>query len=423
MLFDIPLDQITEAHLQSLVTDSVAEDRQLEYKLTLPAKQRSDVIESLKDISALANAIGGDLIYGVREGKDSSGNTVASSLDGITGADSDEVTRRLDDIMRNGIKPRLVGVRLRTVALSNGNTIFIVRVPRSWNAPHVIDYDKHFRFYHRGSAASYPMDVTELRSAMTSSNTLRERLEEFRFRRLAQIADDPMLARAAKVVLHFQPLDSLREDFDVDLSREKLTRSNLVLMKHDNLEPDTRPNFDGLLVMVPNKMRTGETIWLGYIQVFRSGAIEEVDSSSFPKHLTAWPEANVIPSSVFEGMIIRGVERRLALLKELDIKSPVQVHLSVLGVKGYFLWFESKQDSFGIDASEQLEDLRELPAKNAIDRDDLLLPGVLMDDFHGVNASELNSYAARKLRPWFDAIWRAAGRERSLHYDADGNWG
>lgn len=50
MLFDIPLDQVTEAHLQSLVTDSVTEDRQLEYKLTLPTKQRSDVIEFLKDI-------------------------------------------------------------------------------------------------------------------------------------------------------------------------------------------------------------------------------------------------------------------------------------------------------------------------------------------------------------------------------------
>jgi hypothetical protein len=50
MLFDIPLDQITEAHLQSLMTDRVAEDRQLEYKLTLPTKQRSDVKEFLKDI-------------------------------------------------------------------------------------------------------------------------------------------------------------------------------------------------------------------------------------------------------------------------------------------------------------------------------------------------------------------------------------
>lgn len=424
MLFDIPLDQITEAHLQSLVTDSVAEDRQLEYKLMLPTKDRLDRIEFLKDISALGNTIGGDIIYGVNEGKDSSGNTVAVSVDGIPGTDSDKVTRGLEDIMRNGIKPRLIGVRIRPVPLSDGNTVFIIRVPASWNAPHVIDYQKHWRFYHRGSAASYPMDVTELRNAMTSSDTLRQRLEEFRFRRLAQIADDPMLARTAKIVLHFQPLDSLREDFEVDLSTNKLSRSSLMLMKHTEVEPDTRPNFDGLLATVRNKMRTEETIWQGYVQVFRSGAIEEVDASSLPATpLKELQDKNLIRSLRFEGTIIRGVARRLALLKDLDIKSPVQVYLSLLGVKGYMLWADQREDPYGFSVSDQLEDLRAMAAQYAIDRDDLLLPGLLMDDFYESDNSELLSYAAKKLRSSFDAIWRAAGRERSLHYDADGNWG
>ena len=113
----------------------------------------------------------------------------------------------------------------------------------------------------------------------------------------------------------------------------------------------------------------------------------------------------------------------MALLKDLDIKSPVRVSLSLLGVKGYLLWVDQREDPFGIGASDQAWDLRAIPAQYAIDRDDLLLPGLLMDDFHGVNTSDLLSYAARKLRPSFDAIWRAAGRERSLHYDADGNWG
>ncbi|HYV06008.1 MAG TPA: ATP-binding protein, partial [Blastocatellia bacterium] len=360
MLFDIPLDQVTEAHLQSLVTDSVAEDRQLEYKLTLPTKERVDRIEFLKDVSALGNTIGGDIIYGLKEGKDTSGNTVAVSVDGIVGADSDEVIRGLEDIMRNGINPRLIGVRIRPVALSAGSAVFIVRVPASWNAPHVIDYQKHWRFYHRGSAASYPMDVTELRNAMTSSNTLRQRLEEFRFRRLAQIADDPTLARTAKIVLHFQPLDSLRDGFEVDLSKGKLSSSNLILMNHDE-QPETRPNFDGLLISVRKKTRTEETIWLGYIQIFRSGAIEEVDANSFSFKHEAWPEANLLRSSFLEGSIIRGVEKRLALLKDLDIQSPVQVHLSLLGMKGYLLWVDQKSDPFGTDASNQLAYLRAMP--------------------------------------------------------------
>jgi hypothetical protein len=303
--------------------------------------------------------------------------------------------------MRNGIKPRLIGVRILSLALTNGDTVFVVRVPRSWNAPHVVDYEGHWRFYYRGAKASYPMDVTELRNAVTSADTLKQRLEEFRFRRLAQIADDPMLARTAKIVLHFQPLDSLREEFEVDLSKEKITSSNLVLMQHDDTEPETRPNFDGLLVTVRNKMRTEETIWLGYIQIFRSGAIEEVDAHTLPAKVQELPEENLIRSSYFEGRIIRGVARRLALLKDLDIKSPVQVHLSLLGVKGYLLWVDQRKDLFGFSASDQLEYLRVMPAQNAIDRDDLLLPGLLMDDFHGVNSNDLSSYAARKLHPSF----------------------
>lgn len=418
MLIDIPVDQITEAHLQSLVIDRVAENRQLEYKLALPTGQRADVKEFLKDVSALANAMGGDIIYGMKEGKNSTGNTVAVSLDGIAGVDANNVILRLEDIIRNGIKPRLIGVRIQSFDLSNGNTAFIVRAPRSWNAPHVVDYDNHWRFYVRGAAGSYPMDVTELRNAVMAADTMKQRLEEFRLDRLAKIEADPMLDPGGKIILHFQPLDSIRDDFEVDINNVRLQRNNLMLMQFDSSESETRLNFDGLLAYRANQLKLETNIKLGYIQIFRNGKIEEVDTRIL-RILEEKQLGNIlIPSRRFEGMILNGVQKRLALLKTLDIKSPVIMHLSLIGVKGYIMVPEGKADPFG----DYLDSLKETARENPIDRDNLLLRGVLMDDFQGVDDKNLFQYAAAKLRSSFGAIWNAAGFNGSKHYDEKGIW-
>jgi predicted HTH transcriptional regulator len=216
MLFNIPLNLINEGHLQNLV-NAVPEGRQIEYKQQLPGNSYEDVVEFLKDVSAMANSIGGDILYGVREGRDESGNTLAVAVDGVAGVDADAAILRLENFIRNSIKLRLIGLQIRPISLTKGNQVFIIRVPRSWNAPHVVEYQRHWRFYYRNSAGTHPMDVTELRHAITFQDTLRRRLEEFRIERLAKIAGDETLLPTGKIVLHFQPLDSLDENFEVDI--------------------------------------------------------------------------------------------------------------------------------------------------------------------------------------------------------------
>src|SRR5262245_14176235 len=98
MLFDRSLDGIGEAELQDLVTNTVAEDRQLEYKLAVPTNQRVDRIEFLKDTSALANTAGGDLVYGIQEGQNGN-HTVAVSNDVVAAADADATKLRLENMM------------------------------------------------------------------------------------------------------------------------------------------------------------------------------------------------------------------------------------------------------------------------------------------------------------------------------------
>jgi len=73
MWSDRALQSITLADLETLLTDKVRENRQLDYKDEAPAhpSQNDDKkSEFLVDVSALANGSGGLLIYGIAEKKE-----------------------------------------------------------------------------------------------------------------------------------------------------------------------------------------------------------------------------------------------------------------------------------------------------------------------------------------------------------------
>ena len=62
-----PIEMINQGILTSLVENQVAESRDLEFKQVLPGRSDEQVKEFLKDVTALANAQGGDLIFGVQD--------------------------------------------------------------------------------------------------------------------------------------------------------------------------------------------------------------------------------------------------------------------------------------------------------------------------------------------------------------------
>jgi hypothetical protein len=61
-LRSVPIDSITEDHLQSLIDDQVAELRIIEYKRELPGRSDGEKREFLADVCSFANTAGGDLI-------------------------------------------------------------------------------------------------------------------------------------------------------------------------------------------------------------------------------------------------------------------------------------------------------------------------------------------------------------------------
>jgi hypothetical protein len=61
------LDAADEALLRSLCQQACPEAQTLEFKAELPERSDRGKAEFLKDVCALANADGGDLVYGIAE--------------------------------------------------------------------------------------------------------------------------------------------------------------------------------------------------------------------------------------------------------------------------------------------------------------------------------------------------------------------
>jgi Schlafen, AlbA_2 len=115
--YELPIERIDAALLDSLVRDGVEERRRLEYKRALPGGTDDEKKEFLADTSSFANAAGGDLIYGVSAKRDEQGVATGEpdALIGLPEKNLDAECLRLQDILNAGIRPRLVGVVLQIV--------------------------------------------------------------------------------------------------------------------------------------------------------------------------------------------------------------------------------------------------------------------------------------------------------------------
>ncbi len=111
-LFLTRFEDINKDAIDTLVRTGAREDRHLDYKQDLPGQAAvfSDQkkAEFLADVAAFANAGGGDVVFGVEEAKDANG--VATGMPagalGLRNLNLDATSRRLQEIIDNGLDPR-----------------------------------------------------------------------------------------------------------------------------------------------------------------------------------------------------------------------------------------------------------------------------------------------------------------------------
>ena len=161
--------------LQELKDVGVPEGVMIEYKREIYGNSDSNKKEFMKDVSSFANTSGGHLIIGISEK-----GGIASGLKPIAQIDPDRELQRLESLARDGIEPRIVGIRMKAIQTSTGGYIFVIRIPKSWNPPHRVSAKGHNKYYKRTSAGAYEVSVDELRVLFTSAATIQDRVRAFR---------------------------------------------------------------------------------------------------------------------------------------------------------------------------------------------------------------------------------------------------
>lgn len=403
MIFDKPLKSITEADIQALIDAQVAEQKTLEYKRILPDGSNSEKKEFLADVSSFANTTGGYILYGIEEQAG-----LPTKIAGIQLDDPDACKLRLEDMLRNGISPRLPHVEIHSIALASGYHVLILHIQRSWLSPHRVVFQQHGHFYARSSAGKFQLDVTELRTAFQLSGIMAERIRDFRTERLSRISageETPTLLDelAPKLVLHMIPSTAFDTSISVDIkvlndsSKWDLMRPLVVW----DIQPPTslRFNLDGIACSAQwiKNAATPVMIPAGYVQVFRNGIVEVVDVTV----LGINGDKKAFLGELFEARLLQAAKKHLELQQSLGIEPPIFIMVSLLGVQGYKI-------NRGASPPNYTE---------VIDRMNLIIPEVMIDTFDGGN-----DYIASTLRPIFDTTWNAADYPCSPNYNEDGKY-
>jgi hypothetical protein len=381
----LPRDLATanEAHFTALVDSQVNEGTYLDFKRDLPRLDGAGRHEFLADVSAFANSSGGDIIYGI----DEDGEGRAAALAPQAG-NPDEEARRFQDVLMNGIEPRVPGLQVLSVPVAGG-FVLVIRVPQSWAGPHRVRSNQHF--FIRENGRKRQLEVPEIRGLFLRSDQQAQRVRDFRTERLGKIlaGEAPhRLVPGAILVGHFVPTQAALGTVDIDPIIYMRDRRLPVL---STTIPGARVNVDGALVV----RNPGPEGTYGYSQLFRNGYFETVKVFEY--------RGNVLPplgSIAYEEQFIALVRDLRAEYAHLGIGIEMTCMVSIL---------EADNVELGIDRWRfNLDDHQGYFDRKTVVLSDVLLPAELTP--------------AQALRPVFDLVWQSAGMERSFNYNAAGEW-
>ena len=387
-MLPFPLHLLTEGNFQQICAEQWPETQTLEFKALLPLNDENARQEFRKDVCALANAEGGDLVYGISE-QSSRANAVLP----LPGTDFDGVKRRLRQILESRIEPRIHGIQFYHCALAGGGFVLELRVPASYDGPHRFGTTEH-RFAIRSDTSTSDMTYDQLRNAFGRGATLLEKAAQFRAARVDKIVvgqTPRKFAPGVVLALHIIPICGLAGRANVDISR---LLSDIAVLQLDAQYAWLRvANLDGL-VSYPYDDPNGVDCCS---QLFRNGCFEVLKNITYdpnPGQDPAWVVGNWVGQQVRNG-----IETYAKAAPQLGVQGAVVVSLSLSGTEGTVLALNSRSAT-------------RLPIfDNRLD-----LPEVIVEDIAG----ELNLDAIA--RPILDVLYQCYGQPRCNLFDKDGKW-
>ena len=372
-VFAKPLDSINAEDVKRLIDIGADENVHREFKSALPWSTKGERKSLVTHISAIANAGGGDIWFGIREEKGAAVEAV-----GVANGDLDELQRGIEQAVRDGTDPPITGLRFHPVKGFGKDPVLLLRVPRTWAEPHMVTIQDEDRFYVRDTGSRHRMSPRELRDAFNRADAPSVLARQFRTDRLEAIRNGNgavPLGPQPKLVVHVFPLAAF---YGAD-------GRNLVANLQD---PDVndllrrigargRYNVDGYLRWECG--RGNENVL--YMQYFRWGAIEIVSSYLFDDD----SDRQRLYMDSVEQTTRSQAQYAIDLLSGLAFDPPFVIMPALLSVKGF-----------------------EMPANpyfdwTPIDKDDVIMPETVLNERKDVD--DLNV----ALCDSFDVMWNAIG--------------
>lgn len=387
------LSTITADHIRALVSDEVHERRDLDFKEKLPPRDDGKREEFIADVCAFANSGGGDIVYGIEDKKDEHGRPmgVAGSIVGLVRVNPDHELASLLQLLEQYLKPKVFGIDFAHIEGLGEGPVVVLRIPPSFNGPHVSTFKGQHRFYTRVASQKRLLDVDEIRSAFLASESASDRLRDFRAKRLADISADelpvPLFDQSGRLVVHMVPASGAANRAPAIDPRD--VKDLVYPPAQGGQYGGHHFNVDGIV----GYQSSGGAVRDSYLQVFRSGALEFV----YVDTVYRTNDALALAHDRIDMLIRSSLEHGLKVLRRLDRSPPYVLMATVLGVHGVVI-----SNGWPDPAIRHLR----------YNRRELLLPDVWIQD-DTPNFDDV-------VRPMMDVMWQACGHPRCASYDEAG---
>jgi hypothetical protein len=284
-------------------------------------------------------------------------------------------------------------VEIREVPGSwDDGSVFVVRVGRSWNVPHCVRDREQRTFYKRSGTKSEPMDMSQIRESFVQSAGLADRILTFHRDRVDRVLGGqttfPLEDSIGVSVVHIIPLGQFS-------SGGLLALADVPMLQPNGGGGGTCkpvPNFDGRIAY------SGSPNVHAYIQVFRNGAVESVETDLVYENEKRAPGLRV--RTIEQGVLNSIEQARTFFRSQRGVSPPCVVRLTVDGVKGALIY--PPNPGYGADHVRPIE------------HDRL--------EFPDIELATLDDGVEEALHPMFDIVWQSSGWPRSLSFDKDGRY-
>lgn len=369
--------------IAAVVNAQAAEGQSLELKAQMPAPNDRGKAEFLKDVSAMANAEGGAILFGVNE---KSG--AAETLSGLLLADPDAEIRRLSQMLESGVEPRLSGVQFNSFKLGDSDVV-VVDVPQSFDAPHRYLFNGHSKFVQRTGTHTSELTYEQLRTAFTRTSARIEKLrqqwvEHLELKKLWR----PMLPGPVCIV-RLASLMAADERQVIDPKDAYDHWDKLIFPDWGGGSPSF--NYEGLVAY-----RAGMDEQASLVQVSRTGAI-----TAYRTARLLIDDRPLIPSVTIGDFIIVAAKKLVGFASLLGMRGSAVLNVGLVRLSGFKL---AIKDHYGFD---------DTPSATA---DEIQMPEFWIEDLSEVGDID------HLLRPGFDLIWQTFGEAGCPHFNAEGIW-